>query len=183
MAKTALDLLPKAKTTAPVPAQRKPRAKREPKAKTTKTPRPVAPTRDYHTFELVVPMALYTRAQSRAKAVGDDMAHVGRRILYAALERDPVGPAPIEPNVPPEETSVKRKYQFDNLAYEPLVIPNVAKTRDNTRGPNAPYKNYRFRVPIIEYHKILNAIVGVPGQTVTHVLEAGLQHFVATGSY
>jgi len=182
MTKTALDLLPKAQPAKPLPGQRQPRAKREPKPKAAKTPRPVAPERPYHTFELVVPTALYVRAKSKAKSVGDDMAHVGRHILYAALNRDPVGPAPV-PEFVPGPTDVKRKYQFENLAYEPLVIPNVAKTRDNTRGPGAPYKNYRFRVPIAEYHRIRNAIVGVPGQTVTHVLEAGLQHFVATGSY
>lgn len=183
MAKTALKLLTTAPNTSspPVPKQPKPRAKR------TRKPKQVAAApvtgRDYHTVELVVTTALYLAAQARAKEQGDDMAHVGRRILYAAMERDPIGPAPVEPNTAPEETTVKRKYQFDHLAYEPLVVPNVSKTRDNTRGKDAPYKNYRFRVPIAEHHRIRDAIVGVPGQTVTHVLEAGLQHFVNTGSY
>jgi len=181
MTKTALDLLPKVKTPAPaVPAQPRQRAKRKPKASKST---PAVNSRDYHTVELVVPMDLYLKAQAQAKTYGNDMAHVGRGILFAAVERNPVGPAPVPENVAPEATSVKRKYDFKHLEYEPLVIPNVAKTRDNTRGPNPPYKNYRFRVPLEQYGRVRDAIVGVPGQTVTHVLEAGLQHFVATGSY
>jgi hypothetical protein len=180
MTKTALRLLPQVTDSTPVTQQRKPRAKRKPKSKTTS---PAPTTRDYHTVELVVPTDLYRMAQAQARNFGNDMAHVGRGILFAAMERDPVGPAPVPDNTVPEETSVKRKYGFEHLAYTPLVIPNVAKTRDNTRGTNAPYKNYRFRMPLEQYHRVRDAIVGVPGQTVTHVLEAGLQHFVSTGSY
>lgn len=187
MTKTALDLLPKAKpTAATVPAQPRQRAKRTAKPKTRKAKASESDERDYHTVELVVPMDLYLDAQRQAKHRGDDMAHVGRGILFAAMERDPVGPAPAEEDEPesaPVETTVKRKYQFDKLAYDPLVVPNAAKTRENTRGPNPPYKNYRFRVPREQYQHIRDAIVGVPGQTVTHVLEQGLLRFVKTGSY
>jgi hypothetical protein len=191
MTKTALDLLSKAKSAAPpVPKQSRTRTK---KAAASKSSEPdTSDERTYHTVELVVPMELYRAAKARADEQSKetehlgrrvDMAYVGRRILFAAMDRDPVGPAPVEPDKAPEQTSVKRKYDFDHLAYEPKVIPNVAKTRDNTRGSDAAYKNYRFRMPKVDYLRIRDAIVGVPGQTVTHVLEAGLQHFANTGSY
>lgn len=134
----------------------------------------------YKTVELIIPMELYRRAQFKAQCLGEDMAHVARRILYAAVERDPVGPAPAEDPTPPPDTE---DGMHGGLSYTPNVVPGAVKTRDNTRGEDAAYKNFRFRVPRHRYPVIKAQIVGVPGQTVTHVLEQGLLRYAATGIY
>lgn len=120
---------------------------------------------DYFTVEVVITNRLYKDAKRAADALGEDMAHVARRILYTAAEH----PADYDPDA------------------KPMVVEGVSKTRENTRGEDPPYKNFRFRVPRAIYPKVRDGIVGPEehptGITITQTLEAGFLRYISTSGY